>query len=390
MRIRFAHGTFYATVLVPAAGAHAAGTPTGYVYHDLLAPGYTRQVINGGTAAAQVGYTDGAFSHAAMWSGTAQSFVDLHPAGHTDSYGTGAGAGTQVGFVGGPGYAHAAVWFGSAASMVDLHPAGFDFSSVSGAGGNQQVGTAGVSADNRDKNYAALWTGTAASYVNLHPAGFDQSYAYHTNGTQQVGYADEADGTSHAMMWSGTAASAVDLTRATSGLGGWLNFTAGNQQVGAAFDRATNGRGQASLWHGTPESRVDLAQAHWTASDLLATNGTQQVGVAEMPGEGWPVGMVWSGTADSAVDLRQFIPGDSYYVYPTAILEDGTIFGSASFVDFTTNPVGDFSTHPFMLTPAVPEPGAGALMLLAGATLCRRRRRRITPAGASGCCPARS
>jgi hypothetical protein len=373
MRAGCASVAVAATIVMLSSGARG----NSYTFHDLLAPSYTYQGINAASSNAQVGYSSVAgTNHAGMWSGTAQSFVDLHPAGYTLSYGTAAGAGTQAGWVKGPATGentHAALWFDSAASMVDLHPAGgFTHSYVSAAAGNQQAGNV---LDANEKSYAFLWTSSAASAVNLHPAGFDQSDVYGMSATQQVGYAEEADSNTHAMFWSGTAASAVDLTPVTTGLGGWLHGTAGNQQVGAVYDRnAPPGAVtvRAAMWSGTPDSIVDLTTtpqgATWTYSDVLATNGTQQVGEVEMSPGFWPIGFLWSGSADSAVNLEQFVPDEYFYVRPLAILDDGTIYGTANYLV-----EGGSKAHPFALVPTVPEPAtAGALALIVGLALCRR------------------
>jgi hypothetical protein len=69
----------------------------------------------------QVGFvqvTEDLLTHAVLWSGTAASWVDLNPAGSTNSQANGVYCGQQVGFAEG----HAGLWTGSAASWVDLHP----------------------------------------------------------------------------------------------------------------------------------------------------------------------------------------------------------------------------------------------------------------------------
>ena len=100
------------------------------------------------------------------------------------------------------------MWSGSAASFVDLHPAGFDSSQANFTAGGQQVG----SASNAFSTHAALWTGSAASFVDLHPDNHFSSFVLATNGVQQVGAA-QADFTApmHAKLWSGSANSVLDL-----------------------------------------------------------------------------------------------------------------------------------------------------------------------------------
>jgi hypothetical protein len=67
-------------------------------------------------------------SHAAMWSGSTATFVDLNPAGYTDSRVTGMTLAFQAGdgWLGGPANSpgavrHALLWQGSAASVIDLN-----------------------------------------------------------------------------------------------------------------------------------------------------------------------------------------------------------------------------------------------------------------------------
>jgi hypothetical protein len=72
---------------------------------------------------------------AGLWSGTAESFIDLHPEGYTSSELYAVYDRRQVGQVNLGDYAHAAVWSGSSNSMIDLHtllPSRFTVSSASG------------------------------------------------------------------------------------------------------------------------------------------------------------------------------------------------------------------------------------------------------------------
>jgi PEP-CTERM motif len=105
------------------------------------------------------------------------------------------------------------LWNGTANSAVDLAPAGFTNSTAYGTDGVHQVGSAnGPTTGNLD--HAMLWSGTAASAIDLNPtnlSGFVKSYAVDTNGTYEVGYAYLSNNLAQAMLWSGTANSAVDL-----------------------------------------------------------------------------------------------------------------------------------------------------------------------------------
>ncbi|BDI28076.1 hypothetical protein CCAX7_001270 [Capsulimonas corticalis] len=66
-----------------------------------------------------IGYT----TDAVLWHGTADTLTDLGPSGYSFSEAIGAGSGYQVGYAAvSAGAQHAGVWSGTAASFVDLHP----------------------------------------------------------------------------------------------------------------------------------------------------------------------------------------------------------------------------------------------------------------------------
>ena len=145
---------------------------------------------------------------------------------------------------------HAGLWTGTAASWIDLHPAGSTSSIAYGTSGSQQVGRAIVGLVGR----ASLWTGSAASWIDLHPAGSTHSHALATSGANQVGAAI-IGGVNRAGLWSGTAGSWVDLSPA-----GALHSSAAGvadaHQAGTAF---VGGRNRASFWTGTAASWEDLS-----------------------------------------------------------------------------------------------------------------------------------
>src|SRR5262245_7404655 len=88
------------------------------------------------TASQQAGSVAG---RAAIWSGTAGSFVDLQPAAYLSSFAYAISGSQQAGYV----YSsatHAALWSGTAGSVLDLHPAGYSSSPTYAIAGNQQAG----------------------------------------------------------------------------------------------------------------------------------------------------------------------------------------------------------------------------------------------------------
>jgi hypothetical protein len=140
------------TALLATFAAHAVAAITPYkvtLLHPM--PGYSGSAASGVSGGKQSGYAFGSatgdFIHAAVWSGSSGSFVDLNPIGITNSSiagmdGTtyvGSGTGTATGFVG-----HAVMWPSTAPTIVDLHPAGFVSSGAEDVDGNSQVGVAYV------------------------------------------------------------------------------------------------------------------------------------------------------------------------------------------------------------------------------------------------------
>jgi len=120
----------------------------------------------------------------------------------------GVSSGDQVGIVDG----HAAMWSGTAESYVDLNPTGFLYSEARGICGDQKVGW-GRGSTTEGNNHALLWSGTPGTWVDLNPLGFAESWAYGVSGNQQVGYGwgDDTEWYYHALMWSGSAETCADL-----------------------------------------------------------------------------------------------------------------------------------------------------------------------------------
>lgn len=323
-------------------------------------------------------------SHAAMWSGTPDSMVDLNPSFTTWSSAEGICEGQQVGN-GGPfiplntfgTQSHALVWSGTAASAVDLNPNGWG-SEATACSGNQQVGFGGTLGTtskgtriNPGPTQAMLWSGSASSFVNLNPQGYYSSLAYGVSGGRQVGEADPIDPVtgldigSHAVVWSGTAASIVDLN--PPGFAGSVaRAISGLQAVGQGAGPATGGAAHALLWDVGTGGYVDLHPANGPYSLTVAygTNGTQQVGYGFVPDPSGPFNgvfnqngyvhaLLWTGTPDSVVDLNQFLPPGFTDAYAYGIDSQGTISGSAmgpaTISLLTSMPMA----HGFLWTPSV-------------------------------------
>ena len=277
--------------------------------------------------------------------------IDLNPSGffnNSCAYGT---SGTQQvgwGFGSASGYyEHALLWSGSADSYVDLNPSGFDWSYAYWTDGTQQVGYGSGSATGYFW-HALFWSGSADSYIDLNPSGFYQSVASGTNGTQQVGYGygSATVGQTHALLWNGSAESCIDLN--PSGFDYSDVFgSSGTQQVGSGYGAATGGNLHALLWNGTVASCVDLNPSGFDWSYAYWTNGTQQVGGGiGSATDGYQHALLWNGTAASYIDLHQFLPIE--------FLQSGalSIDGYGNIVGYATDSSG--YQHAFLWQP-IPE-----------------------------------
>ena len=325
--------------------------------------------------------------HALLWNGTAATTTDLQPAGFSSSVAVSTTGTRQVGFGrAGDGMAHALMWSGTASSVVDLQPPNLAASTALAAAGDRQVGwgAAAYPAGQNPTHHAMVWNGTAASAVDVHPSGFRDSIANATTATQHVGYGTAADFIRHALLWSGTSSAAVDLN--PTALSAEVNASValgicGNQQVGFVGNgRFTDTVSHAVLWTGTAASAVDLhppgpaSSTGFVTTIAAATNGSQQVGysVPAVFGGGKEHALLWSGTADSMVDLHQFLPPGFGSSGALGIDAAGNVVGWAS-----PAVVNIGQDHAILWLP-VPEPGGLALAALAApARLTRRRARRV-------------
>lgn len=258
----------------------------------------------------QAGYVAGSIpGNAVLWSGTSGSAVDLHPVNFTLTRAYGISGNSQVGegaglATGGP--LHALIWTGTAGSYIDLQPAGFQTSYAYGVDGGTQVG-GGMT--NAGDVHAIMWTGTAASAADLNPPGFASSMAYAVSGQRQLGYGS-IGGSTHAVLWAATPDSAVDVNPAgmTSSTGNGLDATS---LVGVASGPATGGIDHAILWD-SALNVTDLNPASLSSSSAQGVAGGYQAGygIGALTNNKYHA-LVWNGTANSVVDLHQFL-GSGY------------------------------------------------------------------------------
>lgn len=311
-----------------------------------------------------------------LLSGNALTSVDLHPPGFSSSMATSTDGVQQCGYA----YfsqSHAALWSGSAASFVDLSVA-FNATYCTGVQGGQQVGYGETMIYAVSIQHAMLWTGSAAGYVDLHPSLIGASYskAKGVRNGQQVGYFSNIaypindngvySGTSHAMVWAGTSASGVDLNPAGYDSSQAL-ATNGTQQGGWGHPLASASQTHAMMWSGTPDTAIDLHPAGFSDSRILAMTDTKQVGDGWV-GVGYQPGsvrhaLVWSGSAANVVDLNQYLPSGYLHAVATGVDASGNVVG------YAYNTFGYGMDVPPDAIAVVFAPGQGAPAALSALTL---------------------
>jgi hypothetical protein len=302
-----------------------------------------------------------------IWSGSASGAITLSPVSQSEGgllYGI-SGA-HQVGAYT-PG--HAALWSNTPASRVDLNPAGATSSEAYGCSSTDQVGYAAFPTTGLLE--AGLWRGSAASWVDLHPPAVARnSIANATDGVHQVGTIQLiGTGVQHAAMWSGTAASFLDMNP-PGARGSEMMGIGGGQQAGLVVPAATS-NSHAALWFGTSESAIDLhpAQAGTGFSELYATDGSFQVGDASIGGG--PHAGIWQGTAASFVDLHAFLPPGYGISVATSVDE---YQGRTWVGGYAENSLGNREAF---LWVSVPAPGSTITLICVGVFTTHRRRLRL-------------
>ena len=257
----------------------------------------------------------------------------------------------------------AGIWSGTAGSWVSLHPSSVLYSVGRDTDGVTQVGAA-ITDPNTLLGRACLWTGTAGSYVDLQPTGASQSMAIALDGGKQYGSATFG-GSERGGFWSGTAASWTSLHP-----GGWsdsrVNCAQGGEQVGVVTNSSNNVH--AGLWTGTAGSFVDLNPSGGSDSAATGVFGGIQCGWANF-GNPFTRAGIWTGTASSWVDLHAVLPSS----YLLSYAEDVWTNGTQTVVVGTAYHLPSGQDHAMMWV--IPSPGGMGLAVAAGLLGARRRRR---------------
>jgi hypothetical protein len=230
----------------------------------------------------------------------------------------GVGGGKQVGWaLLSEGVGHALMWSGSAESALDLNPIGYN-TSAQATDGITQVGSGGRIGV-RGEAHAVMWHGTRDSFVDLHPAGWDTSGAYGVWGDVQVGTLE-----GHVpCLWRGTRQSMRLLPLPLPLSEGTADGIHGDQIVGSTG-------GFAITWNVNTMRPTILGLGF-----ALATNGTYQVDVSVFglgpagPYTG-PRAVRWSGVPGTAFDLHHFLPPGFRESRALGIDENGVIVGWAT------------------------------------------------------------
>lgn len=237
-----------------------------------------------------------------MWSGSANSLVVLS---NRFSEALAIGGDQQVGYVnesftcaecGTPTSEYAALWRGTAQSLVNLHPPllGCKRSQAVDTDGAQQVGDCFFQMSQQTSNYRAmLWSGTAQSVIVLHPANYFNSFARAVKNGVQVGYGNTGTypflNPSDALLWRGTAQSVVVLGR------GIAEDTNGAMHVGAID--GSSGNSNAFRWDGDSGAGFNLhtllpAGVYENSVANEIDEGGNIIGSAQRP-DGRLVGVLW-------------------------------------------------------------------------------------------------
>lgn len=240
-----------------------------------------------GTQLVGVGYAygDADYGAAFLWNGVTSSVVNLQGLNFAHSRAYGVHNGRQVGVAAGSrtgGANHAIIWSGAADSYVDLHPgSAYSDSEARGIWGNQIAGSASYILSQEGgiryvTSHAHLWLADTGTAVDLHPAGYTSSRALGVGSGQQVGFGHLPDGSARALLWTGSADSVVDLGGAAAASVAFA--AAGGRQAGYAAMPGVNQH--AVVWSGSAASMVDLhllAGPGATRSQALGIDSTGNV-----------------------------------------------------------------------------------------------------------------
>ncbi|GAB5558525.1 MAG: hypothetical protein SynsKO_01720 [Synoicihabitans sp.] len=302
MKLPFLHISLLALVSTPSIRAD-------WSLVQLHPDGYTSSRVNAGANGQQVGYavTTSGVTHAARWTGTKASFVDLHPGSPSAySFCNAISDTDQAGvFVSSSLFqSNAYLWSGSANSAQNLHPAGYASSSINSVSNAIQGGSVSTGGSDIQAGY---WSGTAASFTLLHPGGIyvNGSEVTAVAGSKQAGYGKLSSGSRQALLWSGSIESVITLhgpaglTRpiTNSAVYAMTETSQGGIVTFSGSPGGTSGE-CAAIWFGSADTRVDLHPIGATNSRVYAMVGDFQAGEVDSKAT------LWQGSVNNRTDLH--------------------------------------------------------------------------------------
>lgn len=310
--------------------------------HALHPTGYAASEVTGFAVSRQYGYQlPQTYKYeAGYWTGTANSWISMAPAGSAESRIWKAIPSMQVGHAVFGNATQAGYWTGTSESFVNLAPAGSTNSRCTATDGVTQGGVATF--NNLERG--GIWTGSAESWVDLHPAGAVTSNVMGVYGSTQGGVVNIGSGVGHAAIWHGTAASWVDMHPAGFAVS-YISAVSASKQCGNAFSAATGSR--IIMWSGTPNSWVDITPPNATSGEIYAMTDKLQVGRARINNN--EHAGVWAGSANSFIDLHALLPAGYQVSGARCIWNDGLneYIGGYAVRNSTTGPEAFYWTRPY-------------------------------------------
>ncbi len=361
-------GCLHASIAIAVLSA-ATWASADWSYIDLIPSGFdvsNRSMANGDYSGHQFGYGNGASTgyrdHALMWSGTANSLVDIHPDAFENSQILMAGDGHEVGFArpSGTNESHAIEW-NSDGSYTELNRAGYTYTAAYSISGDQVVGQGELNGSRR----ALLWNTASSAPVDLTPISSADCAAYGVENGVQVGYS-----TNHAMRWTGSASSAVDMH--PPGFSSSV-IRAIDNDTEAGSVQLPSGAYHPYIWFGASNVGLDLMPTGYISGGLAAISNGWEIGDTTDAAYGNHL-MLWHSSPVGAIDLGALLP--SSYQLNTAMLEG--VYSSGDHVEVVGS-VYNSSTYQFdailWTNGPVPEPPSAAVLFLLAAPVVRRRRK---------------
>lgn len=166
----------------------------------------TMSATDGETVVGSGSYDDDSgnyYTRAVIWQAPTHEFAySLHPTGYRNSSALAVDGEYQFGSASLPfAVVHAAMWQGSAATFVDMNPTGAGNSTIKDASDGQQVGVI----NQWNSPHAGIWYHSPESFVDINPAGATSSGVSACSGGLQLGSASFPDGGTVPGIWAGSA-----------------------------------------------------------------------------------------------------------------------------------------------------------------------------------------